>query len=218
MQSAVAIARVKPTPARDHSGRTSGSIVHCSTGGVEHVTRERFVGTHRADVHQAVGVDDVHRFAGAIAQIVFAAIRIDEADVERRNGKWERYRGQTFCLRVGRSTRSLTRRDGSGGHGGQPTRGGDERGLHGGFAAEGVDDFLRAEEQREVVVDPLSAEDADGMAVGEEARLLVVEELVGQRLALRRRVPSMGRILLDERSQSEPMTATVAEPQGVAAR
>ena len=43
------------------------------------------------------------------------AIRIDEADVERRNGKWERYRGQTFCLRVGRSTRSLTRRDGSGG-------------------------------------------------------------------------------------------------------
>ena len=34
----------------------------------------------------------------------------------------------------------------------------------------------------------------------------------------RRSVPSMGRILLDERSQSEPMTATVAEPQGVAAR
>jgi len=31
-------------------------------------------------------------------------------------------------------------------------------------------------------------------------------------------VPSMGRILLDERSQSGPMTATVAEPQGVAAR
>jgi len=31
-------------------------------------------------------------------------------------------------------------------------------------------------------------------------------------------VPSMGRISLDERSQSEPMTATVAEPQGVAAR
>jgi len=25
----------------------------------------------------------------------------------------------------------------------------------------------------------------------------------------------MGRVLLDERSQSEPMTATVAEPQGV---
>jgi len=31
-------------------------------------------------------------------------------------------------------------------------------------------------------------------------------------------VPSMGRILLDERSQSEPMTATVAEAQGVVAR
>jgi S1-C subfamily serine protease len=31
-------------------------------------------------------------------------------------------------------------------------------------------------------------------------------------------VPSMGRILLDERSQSGPMTATVAEPQGVAVR
>ncbi len=31
-------------------------------------------------------------------------------------------------------------------------------------------------------------------------------------------VPSMGRILLDERSQPEPMTATVAKPQGVAAR
>ena len=28
----------------------------------------------------------------------------------------------------------------------------------------------------------------------------------------------MGRILLDERSQSEPMTATVAEPQGLAVR
>ena len=34
----------------------------------------------------------------------------------------------------------------------------------------------------------------------------------------RQSVPSMGRILLDERSQSGPMTATVAEPQGVAAR
>ncbi len=31
-------------------------------------------------------------------------------------------------------------------------------------------------------------------------------------------VPSMGRISLDERSQSEPMTATVAEPQGLAVR
>ncbi len=31
-------------------------------------------------------------------------------------------------------------------------------------------------------------------------------------------VPSMGRILLDERSQSGPMTATVAEPQGRAVR
>ena len=31
-------------------------------------------------------------------------------------------------------------------------------------------------------------------------------------------VPSMGRILLDERSQSGPMTATVAEPQGATAR
>jgi hypothetical protein len=31
-------------------------------------------------------------------------------------------------------------------------------------------------------------------------------------------VPSMDGILLDERSQSGPMTATVAEPQGVAAR
>ena len=31
-------------------------------------------------------------------------------------------------------------------------------------------------------------------------------------------VPSMGRILLDERSQPEPMTATVAKPQGVTAR
>ncbi len=33
-----------------------------------------------------------------------------------------------------------------------------------------------------------------------------------------RGVPSMGRISLDERSQSELMAATVAEPQGVAAR
>src|SRR5260370_5654894 len=33
-----------------------------------------------------------------------------------------------------------------------------------------------------------------------------------------RSVPSMGRISLDERSQSEPMTATVAEPQGLAVR
>lgn len=31
-------------------------------------------------------------------------------------------------------------------------------------------------------------------------------------------VPGMGRISLDERSQPEPMTATVAKPQGVAAR
>jgi hypothetical protein len=31
-------------------------------------------------------------------------------------------------------------------------------------------------------------------------------------------VPSMGRIYLEERSQSELMTATVAEPQGVTAR
>jgi hypothetical protein len=31
-------------------------------------------------------------------------------------------------------------------------------------------------------------------------------------------VPSMGRVSLDERSQPEPMTATVAEPQGLAKR
>ena len=31
-------------------------------------------------------------------------------------------------------------------------------------------------------------------------------------------MPSMGRILLDERSQSGPMTATVAEPQGATVR
>jgi len=36
--------------------------------------------------------------------------------------------------------------------------------------------------------------------------------------ARRQGVPSMGRVLLDERSQSEPMTATVAEAQGVVAR
>jgi hypothetical protein len=36
--------------------------------------------------------------------------------------------------------------------------------------------------------------------------------------ARRQGVPSMGRISLDERSQSEPMTATVAEAQGVGAR
>jgi len=34
----------------------------------------------------------------------------------------------------------------------------------------------------------------------------------------RRSVPSMGRILLDERSQPEPMTATVAKPQGLVVR
>ena len=32
------------------------------------------------------------------------------------------------------------------------------------------------------------------------------------------RVPSMGRVLLDERSQSGPMTATVAKPQGATVR
>lgn len=42
---------------------------------------------------------------------------------------------------------------------------------------------------------------------------------IGSRLAARGQgVPSMGRILLDERSQSGAMTPTVAEPQGVAVR
>src|SRR5258706_4522888 len=49
-------------------------------------------------------------------------------------------------------------------------------------------------------------------------QMLHARERASRRVSMPQSVPSMGRISLDERSQSEPMTATVAEPQGPAVR
>ena len=54
-----------------------------------------------------------------------------------------------------------------------------------------------------------------GCPLGQDALVPLPEAEAG---ASARGVPSMGSVLLDERSQSGPMTATVAKPQGATAR
>src|SRR5881296_3873422 len=105
MNSAVAITGIQPPPVCNNAGWTGIGVVYGRAGRIEYNPLKWFIQTRGPHEFQLVGVDDINPLGRAIRQIVFVALRIDEADVERHQltaGNWNSR--QALRFRVQRRT------------------------------------------------------------------------------------------------------------------
>src|ERR1700687_5617016 len=106
MQRAVAVSGIEPPPVGDNASRAGGSANYGRASLVEHQPRKWFIQASGPHECQVDGVDDIDAPGPAIRQIVFIALRIEKADVERLQWTAERNGRQTLSLRVRRRPRT----------------------------------------------------------------------------------------------------------------
>ena len=108
-QIAVSVARIEPTPVGGDAVRSGEVVVHGTgwdTGWVERDANEAWKAPFPGET---LRVDDLDGCVGSIGEIHFRAIWVDPADVEGpQRISWNLHGGEAFCLRVVRSSRTLT--------------------------------------------------------------------------------------------------------------
>src|SRR5437868_5673462 len=101
MQRAIAVSGIEPATVGGDAGWTGRRVVYARARAVEYDPLKRFIEAGGAHEFEVADVNNIDAPGRAVSQIIFRAIWIDEADVERFDlNAGDSNRGQTPGLCV----------------------------------------------------------------------------------------------------------------------